>query len=211
MFGRSIKIVTCALLLASVLAHAQDRNRYRWHDADGGLHYGDALPADAGKYGYDVLSPQGIVIKHVDRAKTPAERKAEAARTEQEQQARAVSERQDRSDRQLLATYPTEDDLLRDQRVERELLDQELDSLRAELNSSEQLLSDQLDAAANYEQRKEAVPGKLAGQITELRTRIVDQRRYLQRRQGERQAADARHAQELSRYRTLLSESPAAH
>ncbi len=208
MSARFIKIVACALLLASVFAHAQDRNRYRWHDADGGLHYGDVLPADAGKYGYDVLSPQGILVKHVDRAKTPAERKAEAARSEKAEQARAASERQDRSDRQLLAAYPTEEDLLRDQRVERELLDQELDSLRAELNSSEQLLSDQLDAAANYEQRKQAVPGNLAGQITELRTRIVDQRRYLERKHEARGAAEARQAQELSRYRGLRSESP---
>lgn len=211
MSGRWIKIVACALLLASVFAHAQDRNRYRWHDADGGLHYGDALPADAGKYGYDVLSPQGIVIKHVDRAKTPVERKTEAARAEQEEQTRVASERQDRSDRQLLAAYPTESDLLRDQRVERELLNQELDSLRAELNSSEQLLSDQLDAAANYEQRKQAVPKNLAGQITELRARIVDQRRYLARKQTDRQAADTRQAQELSRYRALRSESASSH
>lgn len=206
MLCKSIRLVVCLLLLAGALAHAEDRMRYRWHAADGSLHYGDVLPADAGKFGYDVMNPQGLVVKHVDRAKTAAERKVDAANAKRAEDVRSEVEQQQRSDRKLRATYPTESDLVRSQHVEGELLDQELDSMKIELASSEQLLSDQLDAAADFGHRKEPVPAKLSAQIIEMRERIVDQRRYLDRKQAERQAASARYAEELSRYRTLRSE-----
>ena len=45
-------------------------NRYKWTDGEGNLHYSDALPPEAVKYGYEIVSPQGVVIKHVDRPKT---------------------------------------------------------------------------------------------------------------------------------------------
>ena len=70
-----------ALLLAGVASAADTtkHNRYKWTDAEGNLHYSDALPAEAVKYGYEIVSPQGVIIKHVDRAKTAEERTAAKA------------------------------------------------------------------------------------------------------------------------------------
>src|SRR5690606_30129250 len=67
------------ILLASsvvISAFAAGNVRYKWRDADGNLHYSDSLPADANVYGYDIVSAQGIVVKHVPAAMTPEQRAA---------------------------------------------------------------------------------------------------------------------------------------
>ena len=72
--------VVLALLLVGVASAADGKhNRYKWTDAEGNLHYSDVLPAEAVKYGYEIVSPQGVIVKHVDRAKTADERTAAKA------------------------------------------------------------------------------------------------------------------------------------
>lgn len=201
-----IRLAAGVLLVAGAAALAADgHNRYRWQDANGAVHYGDVLPADAAKFGYDVLNEQGIVVRRVERAKTPEERAAEAALAKRAEAERREAERRAREDRQLLATYPTEADLVRSQEQELGQLDRNLAALGAELESLESALAEQLDAAADLERNKEAVPERLGEQIAELRRRIADQRDYIARRQAERNAAEAGFAEERSRYRDLRS------
>ena len=80
---RSASFAWLALLLSSSLWAAapgqQSHNRYKWNDGEGNLHYADALPPEAVKYGYEIVSAQGVVIKHVDRPKTSEERAAAKA------------------------------------------------------------------------------------------------------------------------------------
>ena len=71
------------------------------------------LPAEAAKYGYDIVNSQGIVIKHVDRAKTAEEKAAAKAEIAKAQAAKDAADRRVHTDQQLLAAYPTEDDLKR--------------------------------------------------------------------------------------------------
>lgn len=203
-----IRFVASVLLVVSAVALAADgHNRYRWHDADGGLHYGDALPLDASKFGYDILNEQGIVVRRVERAKTPAERAAAEALAKRAEEARQQAERQRRDDRQMLAAYPTEADLARSHEHELGLLDQNLAALGTELESLESSLGEQLDAAADYERDKQPVPARLGEQIGELRKRVTDQRDYIGRREAEREATVKRFAAELARYRSLRSAS----
>jgi hypothetical protein len=202
----SARLVASMLLAGSLAAAATEgHNRYRWHDAEGGLHYGDVLPPEAAKFGYDVLNAQGIVIRRVERAKTSAEREAAEALAQQAEEAREAAERERREDRQLLAAYPTEDDLARSHAAELGVLDQQLESLRSEVDAEERLLGEQLDAAAEYDRDKQPVPAKLADQISVLRKRVADHRDYIERRQAERAATVQRFAEELARYRSLRS------
>lgn len=204
----SIRLAACLLLGTCMAAFAADgHNRYRWHDADGALHYGDVLPPEARKFGYDILNAQGVVIERVERAKTPAERAAAEALAKRAEAERQAAERRHREDRQLLATYPTEADLTRSHQLELEQLDRNLAALGQELEALEGSLGEQLDAAADYERDKKPVPARLAEQIGSLRKRVADQREFITRRQAERAATVQRFADELARYRTLRAQA----
>ena len=59
--------------------HGAGHNATNGRDGQGNLHYDDALPDEALKFGYDVVSAQGLVVKHVDRASTSEEKLAAKA------------------------------------------------------------------------------------------------------------------------------------
>ncbi len=194
------------ILLASttvVTALATGNVRYKWRDAEGNLHYSDSLPADANVYGYDMVSAQGIVVKHVPPAMTPeqrAEAKIEAATA---RSAKDEAERQARDDQQLLAANPTEADLLNTQQQQIEMIDLSIKSLETGLQSLGRSLTDLLGRAADLERDNSPVPARLTAQIADVRSKIDAQHTQLDRRQAEREKATRGFAKELDRYRAL--------
>lgn len=188
-----------------------DRNRYKWHDASGGLHYSDALPPDAAKLGYEVVNPQGITVKRVERAKT-ADELAAAERTQK--QMRVEREQTDalaRRDAQLLSGYPAEEDLKRSQQQKLDLLEQQVTSAKISLRSQEQTLADLLDRAAEAERGDKTLPEAQAKQLAALRKQVDDQRLAVERREHERDQATAQFEVETARYRELKAQLAARH
>jgi hypothetical protein len=188
---------------ASAADTGVDRNRYKWHDASGNLHYGDSLPPDAARLGYEVVNPQGIVVKRVERAKTADElavAKAEQKRLEAERQA---AEARARADEQLLSGYPTEADLVRSQQQKLDLLEQQATTARIGLRSQEQTLADLLSQAAEAERSGKPLPDAQVRQLAALRKQVDEQRLAVARRERERDEARAGFENEVARYREL--------
>lgn len=194
-----------ALLLAGACqaAGGLDHNRYKWRDAEGNLHYGDTLPAEAARFGYEVVNPQGLVVKRVQRAKTPEELAADKAAAARQQAATAKAEERARADAQLLAGYPAERDLKRAQQQKLELLEQQVVAARISLRSQEQTLADSLARAADAERADRELPAAEAKKLAELRRQVDTQRAVVSRREAEREAARESFVQELARYREL--------
>jgi hypothetical protein len=203
--------VVLALLLVGVASAAESKhNRYKWNDADGNLHYSDALPAEAVKYGYEIVSPQGVVIKHVDRAKTPEERSAAKAELAKAKAAKDAEETRVRTDQQMLAAYPTEEDLKRAQHQQSEMLEQNLASARVSLQSQEKSLAELLGHAAELDSSGKPVPPPLAKRIADTRQQVESQRGYIARKESERDQAIAHFDAELAHYRDVKSGGDAA-
>src|SRR5579864_2730217 len=103
--------VCCIAQIADAATQSGTYTRYKWKDAQGSMHFSDTLPPEALQMGYDVVNAQGVVVRHVDRPRTAEERKADAlaAAAQAETKQRAVAAAA--ADHQLLATYPTENDL----------------------------------------------------------------------------------------------------
>jgi hypothetical protein len=180
-----------------------DHNRFKWRDAQGNLHYGDVLPPDAAKLGYDVVNSQGLIVKHVDRAKTADELAAAKAEQAKVQTAREQVEAHDRADRQLLSGYPTEADLKRSQQQKLEMLNQQIVAAQISLRGQEQTLADLLGRAAEAERGNKELPEAQARQLANVRKQVDDQRMAVERRESERDAATAQFATETARYREL--------
>src|SRR5690349_12967013 len=118
-----------ALSLASAIALAADsgaHNHYKWRDAQGNLHFDDALPVEALQFGYDVVNASGIVVKHVDRAKTAEEAKAEEEANARKAAEKHAADEQAKADQQTLAAYPTESELVNSQQAQISMLDQNI-------------------------------------------------------------------------------------
>jgi flagellar biosynthesis GTPase FlhF len=202
------RLIPIAILaLATSFALAAGNVRYKWRDAQGNLHYSDALPPEAGVYGYEVIGNQGVVIKRVDPAKSPealAAAKVEAAKQRRLQE---ESDRRTREDQQLLAANPTETDLLNSQQQQSQMIEQNINSARVGLQSQERSLAELLGRAAEFERTEKPIPAKLAQQIGETRKQIEAQHALIDRRVREREAARASFSAEIDRYRALIEKS----
>jgi len=203
---RSALSALLALLIAGPLlaaGPAQGHSRYKWRDGEGNLHYSDALPAEAVKYGYEIVDAQGIVIKRVDRTKTPEERAAAKAELAKAQAAKQEAEARVRNDQQMLAAYPGEEDLKRAQRQQSEMMEQNLTSARISLSSQEKSLAELLGHAAELDRSGKPVPPPLAKQLGDLRKQVEDQRAYISRKETERDDALKQFDADLAHYRDL--------
>jgi hypothetical protein len=202
---RSLAAILAMLAASTAFAAGAvlDHNRFKWRDAQGNLHYSDSVPAEAARFGYDIVSPQGIVIKHVDRAKTDAElaaAKVEAARQAAE---RRVAEQRERDDEQLLSNYPREEDLKHAQQQELEMLEQQVKASAASLRNQEQSLADLLDRAAEAERTGKELPADQAAQLGRMRKQVDDQRLTVAQREHDRDAASSHFDEQVAHYREL--------
>jgi hypothetical protein len=182
---------------------SQPHQRYKWTDGEGNLHYSDALPPEAVKYGYEVVNPQGVVIKHVDRAKTAEERAAAKAEIAKAQAAKDSADARVRNDKQLLAAYPTEDDLKRAQHQQADMMDTNLTSARISMQSQEKSLAELLGHAAELDSNGKPIPAILTKKITDMRKQVEEQRTYIERKQKERDDIVAHFDDDLAHYRSL--------
>ena len=155
---RTALAVVLALITGPLLAAGSGHNRYKWTDASGNLHYGDALPPEAVNFGYEVVNSQGVVVKHVDRPKTAEERAAAKVEIAKAQAAKEAADARVRNDEQLVAAYPTEDDLKRAQHQQADMLDQNIASAQLGLESQQKSLAELLGHAADLDSSGKPVP-----------------------------------------------------
>ncbi|MBA8882966.1 DUF4124 domain-containing protein [Dokdonella fugitiva] len=201
-----LALTACVGAGATGAVHAttpQDHNRYKWRDAQGNLHYSDSVPAEATKFGYDVVNPQGIVVKHVDRAKTAdelAEAKLAASKALAE---RKAAEQRARDDEQLLSTYPQEEDLRRAQQQQLEMLNQQIKSSEVSLRNQEQSLAELLDRAAEAERTGKEFPPDQARQLAVMRKKVDAQKAAVAKQEADRDEASSHFEEEVAHYREL--------
>jgi hypothetical protein len=209
---RATIILAAAIAFSfSVVADAAsgEHNRYKWKDADGNLHYDDALPPAAVQFGYDVVNPSGMVVKHVDRTRTAEEQKADKEAAAKAAAERRTVEEQAQHDQQILAAYPNEQDLTRNQQGLVDSLDQEMHATQLSLDSQEKSLTDMLGRAADLERSGKPVPLVLQKQIENQRGVVTKQKEYIAGKQKERVDTLQRAAEELAHYRELRAKAQA--
>jgi hypothetical protein len=205
---KPLPILAIALLSASVLAHAQTTSsiRYKWVDGHGLPHFSDSLSAEAMKYGYDLVNDRGMVVGHVQRQLTPAERAtADKLAAEQAAKVRAQQEVAN-AEAQMLAAYPDEASFKLSQQQRLDSSDQQIHTTQINLRSQEKALADLLARAGDIERARSPVPKYLVDSIAAQRGVVTDQRSILSRQQAERAQEVVRQAAQLARYRQLKAE-----
>ncbi|HVJ63350.1 MAG TPA: DUF4124 domain-containing protein [Tahibacter sp.] len=192
------------LWLAMGSAQAQnDRVRYKWRDETGSLHFADMIPPEATKFGYEVVNKQGITIRRVERAKTPEELAAAKAAAEKTAAERKKLDDAARTDAQMLAAYPTEDDLRKSIQAQIDLINQNIQATQIGIASQEKSLAERLNHADEQERVGKPVPPAVQKQINTLKEGLSEQRAFLQRRTSDRDAMAKQMETSLEHYRQI--------
>lgn len=195
------------LALATTSVDAQKKKKlYRWTDANGEVHYTDALPPEAAQAAREELNAQGMTVDSVDRAATPEERaliQAEQARLAEENR---LAEEQAKMDAVLLGSYPSEADLAKAYEERFDLIARSIESAQAGISAQEKSLSELLAHAAGLEREGRPVPANILQSIAKTRTQVGVQREFLGKREAERSALQAEYDARLNRYRELAAE-----
>ncbi len=209
-----IVLATLALVIAAVATTAavaaSGATHYRWRDAHGVLHFSDSLPPDAVKYGYELINDQGIVVRTVERALTPQERKQRAAAAAVQAAAARQARDRARADRQMLAAYPQESDLQQAQQEQLSTIDQAIRTTELNLKSQERALADLLQRAAEIEHTQKAVPKFISDDIARQRGVVNTQREALAQARSERAATVQAQAAQRAHYRSVKQQQDAA-
>jgi len=182
-------------------AEGTEHKQFRWKDAAGEVHYADTLTADALKAGYDVISDKGFVLRHIDRARTDEERKADDAAAKAAAEAKREADERAEADRRMLAAFPTEAELVNMRQGQIDGIAQAIVAATNSLNSQEQALSENLAHAAALERANKKVPDSLQKQIENLRKSAESLRRHIQRRQQEKIEATKKLETDVVHYR----------
>lgn len=180
---------------------------YRWHDAQGGLHYSDSIPPGAVHLGYDIVGDNGLLVRHVDREKTPAERAAEEAEAAKAAAAKRAADSQALADQQLLAAYPNEAELREAHQGRLAQMQQTINTTQQNLRSQEQNLAELLAHAADQERSGKPVPAALRKRLADQRQSVADERNEVAHLQSQRQATAKQLDAELQRYRMLSAQA----
>ena len=195
---------TAAILFASQFALAQGSHvRYKWHDAQGLVHFSDSLSSEAMKYGYFLVNDQGLVVGRVERQLTRDERAAAKSLAAQQAAQQRAAKDLATSEAQMLNAYPDEDAFRSYQQQTLDSIDQQIRTTQINLRSQENALSDLLARAADLERNKDPVPRLLVDSIAKQRDVVTGQRTALTRQQAARTSAVNTQSQQLTRYREL--------
>lgn len=197
-------LATLAFALAAENASAAgEHNRYKWKDAQGNVHFDDVLPTEAMQVGYDVVNSNGLVIKHVERLRTPEEIKADEEAAARKATEKRIADEQAKADQQTLAAYPTENELIDAEKAQVSMLDQNIHATEISLQSQEKSLTEMLSHAAELDRTGKPVPATLQSQIDSLRRNIEQQKGYIAGKQQEKLDLGKKFEVELERYRRL--------
>ena len=205
-FMRAMIVRPVSLMLLMVLLSPPvmaGKRLYKWVDDKGNVYYSDKVPPSAAPRRKVIINEQGLPVKTIERAKTPAEIEAERRRQAELAKQRAIEARKKARDRMLLDTFATVGDIIKAR-------DEKLVSIRNQIritDSSIVKLENQLarlrSRAADAERAGRPISQQLKANIRSIESQIANNRRYIRKRRIEEQAIRKRFEEYIARFKEL--------
>ncbi|HET7930466.1 MAG TPA: DUF4124 domain-containing protein [Rhodanobacteraceae bacterium] len=202
----SVLLVLAAVLSMAgsvAVADTTPATHYRWTDSAGVVHFGDTIPSSALAGGYDIVDDKGLVVRHVGRELTPAERKAAALAAAKAAATRRDAQQQKLEDAQLLSAYPTAKSLADSQQGQLLQMQTQITTLEGNLRNQEASLTELLAHAADLEHNKQTIPPYVHTRIADQRQTVNSERAALAQQRVDLANAKVRFAAQLDHYRKL--------
>ena len=200
-------IFAAAALLASLAAHAQQKEQYTYRctGKDGKKYYGQTIPQSCLGQPLELINKQGIVVKRIDPEGDEKARLAKEAAAEKKRELEAAQKESMRRNRALLATYTSEKDI--EESRKRDLAThqrsvQEVESRIAEIKKRQS--QHQKELAAFDEPGKGPPPARLKEEITNAEIDLKAQQSLLDAKKKEAATINARYDEDRRRYREAI-------
>lgn len=178
-----------------------------WTNSEGVRECGNEVPPEYAQQETRVLNRHGMTLEVQERAVSKEEREAQEQRRDTQEAALQDEQRrreeQAHSDRVLLATFASEQDIItaRDRQVGA------LKDLVAYTRMNVEKLETKLDGyrkrAANLERSGKTIPPNLQQDMTTLQKQIENKRAYADTKEEELKALEQKYDQDLRRFREL--------
>lgn len=201
--------VGALLTLFLLLFNSHDsfaKKMYRWVDENGAVYFSDQVPPDQVQHQRETMNEKARVLDKVDKAKT-AEQMVQQKRLEalRQEQAKIIA-KQAASDKVLLATYRSLEDINRALNNKLALLETEKKGLEANKQRFEQQLLLQQQQAANHERNAQKIPEKLLKDIAATRQQIDFSSQELARHEQKREVLEKEFRADITRFEFLLTQ-----
>lgn len=199
--GSALMLLIAVMFPAPAPAAPPGRTTFCCTDDGGKQACSDVLPKQCYGRAYREINAQGVTTKRIDAPLTAEQRAQKEAEAKKAKEEEARRMEQDRRNRALLATYPTEQDIdyARDRAVsDAEKAIKALQEKQAELAKRKQ----QLDTEAEF-YKKKPMPPQLQAQMRDNDTEMKSLQTAIEDKQREIGTIKVRYDEEKSRYREL--------
>lgn len=188
----------CSILSAEAVTEKKDSDKlfYRFKDSRGVNVVSSSIPPELVRYGYEIVSINGDIIKSVQAS--PSDSDADRVARE-----RKAAKEQDRNDKLLRTSYSTIADIDAAKVRRLQQLRDNIAILQANLLSIKSQTKDQETNAANIERAGRKVPDDVLNNINALHAQEKDVNAQIQQREIEYQAAADKFEQDKKRFLVL--------
>jgi len=202
-----MRLVTSALLLVLLSPTVFAAKLYRFN-IDGRQVLKDHVPPEYAQMGYDILSDQGYVIKHVERAPTPEEIAAIAAQKAiEEARLERIRDRR-KADQALLRVYSNPSDVERARQRKIDNIDGYIGLQQRRIVNLTETLERAQSRAANHERSGRDVPVSMRLEIAQLQSQIRESHENIKARKVEKIESTKAFAEEYFRMQILMKYPP---
>ncbi len=199
----SVSRMLFVLVALSYVVNSHAAELYRYHNSDGVVVIDDKVPPEYSSSGYDVINPNGSLIRRVPRELSGEEltlRNTDEARARLREE---EAKRQQAWDESLLLRYSSVEDIeaaesrsMRDLNIRISILKSNLSSIKSQIEREQQ-------KAANIERAGRSVPEELTKNIGILRLEIEDTEQSIAVRQEEINSVKQSFQRNIERFKTL--------
>ncbi len=176
---------------------------YRWADAQGRVHYTDALPPEAAEQNRSLLDKRGVAVKEIE----PLKSKEQYVRDQELKHLRAEEDRlkqeQAREDALLLNLYSSEEEIRMARDGKMAALDGLNEITRVNIQRLKVHLEKMQQDAADAERAGRSVAKALLNRIEEARQKIKQGFESLIEREQQKAEINEKFLSDLRRYRTI--------
>jgi chromosome segregation ATPase len=172
------------------------KSLYRWVDAEGHVHYSDAVPSDAAKNERQVIDEHGDVRHVLPRQKSEAEQ-AEDTRREK------AAQQQADYDKSLLKTYLTVEDLKKAGNERIDTIDGHIEQAQKQVSETQDKITDMRAHIAAAQAGGQAVDPDLQKQLDNYDATLQQNREQLAQLKQDRQHAEDQYIRDVERYKQL--------
>lgn len=206
----SLKPFLALIVMAALAAPAAAQKMYRWVDKDGKVHFGQSIPPEYAEQANETINEDGITVRRQERAKTAAERAAEAEAARLAAEQRRAEERQEAEDRRLMATYETREDIIQTRDSRLDALDRTIVASQASVSAQSRDLAKLMERAAELAAAGKPVGDKLQVSIDQVQSDILMQEAFIAEKNQEKEDIAAHYDAELARYDEIVARREAA-